>query len=523
MNEGKVIGIDLGTTFSEMAWITPSAVVEIILNLDGDTKTPSIVSWAGAAPVVGRAARPDLVLAPQHVIQCGKRSMGRTTEEGKPIPIGMGPDGREITAVDSSAPILSYLKKSAETYLGGEVRRAVVTVPAYFGSRARDDTIAAARIAGFEEVRLLNEPEAAALHCGLEKQTNQIIVVVDTGGGTTDVTAIEIIDGTVRTIHTDGDAELGGENYSEAMLGLMCKAGKKEGIEISPEKDLPAFYQNFDRAREAKEMLSRREEVTVIVEAGGKRVPLKLTRKMLRQAAKAFDDRFVACCERLQEKLQAQGKTAGRVILVGGNSRQPHIAELVKSVFGVEPAQDTDPDLAIVRGAAVYAEVCFGRKDTEIVVGGHCYLAEEIRVQTVAAHALCVAARRCKDDPREFNCVLVPAGTSLPHEFQERFSPVNPGQREVTVKIVQGKPEEPSTNASILREIRAPIQPSDNDQDRIRVKGRYTAEGLLELTVVDESSGQTISDSFIHQPGLSGTEIEQKRRTLAGPTEGVPS
>lgn len=523
MNEGKVIGIDLGTSFSEVAHIASSGVVEIIVNLDGDTKAPSIVSWAGKAPVVGKAARPDLVLAPQFVIQCGKRSMGKTTEDGKPIPIGMDPAGREITAVDFSATILRNVKESAEAYLGCKVVRAVITVPAYFGGVARDHTIAAAKIAGFEEGRLLNEPEAAAIFYALEKATNQVIVVVDTGGGTTDVTAIEIIGGTIRTLHTDGDNELGGSNYDEAILGLMRKAGKKEGIEISPEKDLTTFYQNLDRAREGKEMLSRRDEVTVIAEADGTRVPVKLTRKILRQAAKAFDDRLVACCKRLHEKLKAQGKVIGRVILVGGNSRQPHIAELVQGVFALEPARDTDPDLVVAKGAAIYAEVCFGKKDTEIVVGGHRYLAEEIKVQTVAAHALCVAARKIKGDPREYNCVIVPAGTALPHEFEERFSPANPGQREVIVKIVQGKPDELSSNASILREIRAPIQPSDKDQDRIRVKGRYTAEGLLELTVVDDLSGQTISDSFIHQPGLSGTEIEQKRRDMAGQMEGIQS
>lgn len=523
MDEGKVIGIDLGTSFSEAAHIGSSGVVEIILNLDGDTKTPSIVSSAGQTPVVGKAARPDLVVAPQHVIQCGKRSMGKTTEEGKPIPIGMGPDGRETTAVDFSATILSYLKKSAETYLGGEVRRAVVTVPAYFGSRAREDTIAAARIAGFEEVRLLNEPEAAAIHHGLEKATNQIVVVVDTGGGTTDVTAVEIVGGAIHTLHTDGDDELGGSNYDETILDLMRKAAAKQGLEISPQKDLATFYQNLDRARDGKEMLSRREEVTVFVEADGKRIPLKLTRKMLRQTAKALDERFVACCKRLLENLKTKGKVVGRVILVGGNGRQHHIAELVKGVLGIEPARDADPDLVVAKGAAIYAEVCFGKKDSEIVVGGHRYLAQEIQVQTVAAHALCVAARRSKDDPREFNCVIVAAGTSLPHEFEERFSPANPGQREVTVKIVQGKPDELSSNASILREIRAPIQPSDKDQDRIRVKGRYTAEGLLELTVVDDLSGQTVSDSLIYQPGLSGTEIEQKRRDMTGQMEGPQS
>jgi molecular chaperone DnaK (HSP70) len=521
MDNGKVIGIDLGTCFSEVAHITASGIVELIPNLDGDIKTPSIVSWAGKTPVVGKAARPDLFLAPQYVIQCGKRSMGKTTEDGKPIPINMDPAGREITAVDSSATILSDLRQAAQAYLGCEVSRAVITVPAYFGSVARDHTIAAAKIAGFEEVRLLNEPEAAAVFYGLGKGVNQIVVAVDTGGGTTDVTAVEINGGTIKTILTDGDDELGGSNYDEAILERMCKAGKKAKIEISPEKDLASFYQHLDRARDAKEMLSRREEVTVIAEANGKRTSVKLTRKMLRQAAKALDERFAACCQRVQESLKAQGKVVGRVILVGGNSRQVHIADLVQSVFGMEPAKDTDPDLVVAKGAAIYGEACFGKKDSEIVVGGYRYLAQEIQVHTVAAHALCVAARRSKDDPKEYNCVIVPAGTSLPHEFEERFSPVRPGQREVTVKIIQGKPDAPSANDPILREIRAPIQPSDRDHNRIRVKGRYTDEGLLELTVVDDLSGQTISDSFIYKPGLSGAEIEQKRDDMIAQTEGL--
>ena len=408
MNEGKVIGIDLGTSFSEVAHIASSGVVEIIVNLDGDTETPSIVSWAGKAPVVGKAARPDLVLAPQFVIQCGKRSMGKTTEDGKPIPIGMDPAGREITAVDFSAAILRHLKDSAEAYLGGKVHRAVVTVPAYFDSVARDHTVAAGKIAGFEEVRLMNEPEAAALYYGLEKGRNETLVVVDTGGGTTDVTAGEIdAGGGFKAVLTDGDESLGGSDYDEVILQLMRKVAKSKGIEISPEKDLTTFYQNLDRAREGKEMLSRRDEATVVAEADGKRVPVKLTRKILRQAAKAFDDRFVACCKRVHEKLKAQGKVVGRVILVGGNSRQPHIKELVQDIFALEPATDTNPDLVVAQGAATYSQVCFGGKDTEIVIGGHRYLAAEIKVQTVAAHALCVPARKVKGDPREYNCVKI--------------------------------------------------------------------------------------------------------------------
>jgi len=520
MDRITVIGIDLGTWFSETAHVTPAGVVELIRNADGDTKTPSIVSWAGKRPVVGKAAMPDLVLAPEFVHQCGKRSMGKRTEQGKPIPIGLDPSGGETTAVDFSAIILACLKQGAETYLGCEIRHAVITVPAYFDSAARDDTVAAAKIAGFEEVRVVNEPEAAALHYGLEKETNQVVVVVDSGGGTTDVTAMEIEGGHVGTILTHGDAELGGSNYDEVALGLVCEEAQGKGIEISAKKDLAGFYQHLDRARQAKEMLSRRDAVTVIAEADGRRIPVQLTGKVLRQAAKGLDERFVACCRRLHDGLKGQGKAVGRVLLVGGNSRQPHIAELVKGVFGLEPARDTDPDLVVTKGAAIYAEICFGGQGTEIVIGGHRYLAQDIKVQSAAAHPLCVAARKFKADPNEYNCVIVPAGTTLPHTFEERFSPANPAQQEVTVKIVQGQPDAPSAGATVLREIRVPIQPSNKDEDRIRVQGRYTAEGLLELTVTDDLLGKAVSESFIHKPGLSGAEIEQKRRDMASRTGG---
>ena len=513
-----IIGIDLGTSFSEVARITESGVVQTIPNSDGDLKTPSIVSWASGRPIVGKAASPDLVFAPEFVIRCGKRSMGKTTNDGKPIPIGTDPAGNEITAVDFSASILGYLKKGAEDYLGYRIECAVITVPAYFDTTARNDTIAAAKIAGFREIMLLNEPEAAAIFDGLEKAMNQIVVVVDTGGGTTDVTAIEIDGNNVRTLFTDGDRELGGLNYTEAGFGLMCNEANAKNIVIAAEKDLATFYQNLDRAREAKEMLSRREEVTVIAEADGKRIPVVLTRQRLREAGKSYDDRFVNCCLRLHEGLKSQNKKPDRVLLVGGNSRQPHIAELVKQVFGIEPSRDTDADFVVVKGAGIRAQVCFGEAGKDIVIGGHRYLAEDIKLQTVAAHPICVAAKKDKSDPEEYNCVIVPANTPLPHDFEERFSPMNPGQREVLVKIVQGKPGELSKHASLLREIRVPIKPSDKDQDRIRLKGRYTEEGLLELTVVDELLGKPVSDSFVHKAGLSEAEIDDKRKRLTEET-----
>lgn len=513
MEARRNLGIDLGTSSSECCHVTKSGVTEPIPNLDGDIKTPSIVSYAGDTPVVGKAAIPDLVMSPEYVIKCGKRSMGHRTDQGKPIPIGRDAAGNEIDAVISSAAILSYLKESAETYLGGDIDHAVVTVPAYFDGAARADTKAAAKIAGLK-VALIDEPQAAATYDGLEKGQDQILVVIDTGGGTTDVTAVEINGGIVETLLIDGDAELGGFNYDEGILGFMRSKGESQGIVISPEKDLATFYQNFDQAREAKEMLSRRDEITFAVQAEGKRVPIKLTRKGYRRIVKAFDSRFVKCCKRLQEAMKKKGKTPQRILLVGGNSRQPHIAEMAKEVFGMEPSRDTDPDMVVAKGASVYAQMHFGEKNSQIVVGGHRYLAQDIKMKTVAAHALCVPARKNTQDENEYNNAIVRAGTPLPFEFEERFSPLDPRQNQVKVKIVQGEPKALSKTATLLKEIEIPIQPSDKEESRILVKGRYTEEGLLELTVTDDLLGKPVSDSFIHSSGLSEEEIDKCRKMV---------
>ena len=167
----------------------------------------------------------------------------------------------------------------------------------------------------------------------------------------------------------------------------------------------------------------------------------------------------------------------------------------------------------IAKGAAIWAMASFGEKDQAIAIGGHRYLPEDIKIQTVAAHAICVAARKgsARNDTEEYNFVIVPANTSLPHDFEERFAPVNPDQSSVVMKIVQGKPGALSRNSSLLREIKVPIRPSREDEDRIKLKGRYTAEGLLETTIVDDHLGQAVSDSFTHSSGLSDAEIEDKR------------
>jgi molecular chaperone DnaK (HSP70) len=235
---------------------------------------------------------------------------------------------------------------------------------------------------------------------------------------------------------------------------------------------------------------------------------------MLREAGRPLDERFIHCCKRVADELASRGKRIDRALLVGGNCRQPHVPEMVQTVFGLEPSRDADPDLVVAKGAAIWAAVCFGSKGQTVAIGEHRYLASEIEMKTVAAHAICVAAQRDKDDPEEYNCLIVPANAPLPHEFEERFAPAKPGSSEVVVKIVQGQKDEPSKNCPLLRKVTVPIQPSDNDENRITLKGRYTEEGLIEVTVVDDLLGRPISDSFVYKAGLSDAEIDQKRKQL---------
>jgi molecular chaperone DnaK len=515
-NDGQdVIGIDLGTTFSSVSHVNAAGVVEVIPNQDGDLKTPSIVSVAGRQPVSGRAAKPDVVLKPRSVARLVKRHMGQTTEGGKPIPILTGEDGREWTPVDLSAVILRDLKTGAEKYLGHPVRAAVVCCPASFDSVARENTKAAALIAGFEQVALVEEPVAAATYYGLEKAREEVMVVFDFGGGTLDVTAIRKGQ-QIETLAIEGDAELGGSNYDEAILGFMCQELKAKGIEISPEKDLATWYQNLDCACGGKEMLSRREQTTLAAEAEGQRVPIELTQPKLQELGQDLDLRIRGCCDRLKAKLASLGVKPQRLILVGGSTRLPHIPALVQEIFDLEPSADTDPDLVVAKGAALIAAGKFGPEDLRIRVGGHAYLASAARTRTVAAHDLCVAAIRPQsgDTHTEYNVPIIRAGTPLPAEEQEAFAPVDAGTTAVRVKIVEGKPNEPSANSKLIGEMEVPVKPSQKDEQRIVVVMKFTDEGLLEVRGWDKVLNQPQQVQFTYRAGLTQEEIDKKRKEL---------
>ena len=505
-----IIGIDLGTSFCVVARATGSGTIELVPNRDGDLKTGSLVSFADDRPLVAKAALPDLVLSPGQVCRCFKRYMGKRDKMQQLLPL-VTVKNTTRTAVDASAVMLSDLKESTEQYLGEPVEKAVISVPVYFGELAREDTRVCAHVAGYNEVKLIEESVAAAIYYGLDKSRSEAIAVVDFGGGTLDVTFLKVTGGIAKAQFTAGDSELGGDCYNEATLAFMCDKAKKQGIEISSSTDLATFYHNLDKAREAKEMLSRRDRVIVIPEANGQRCKVELTRKIFAKLTKDLDERFVQCCQTLKQKIDSAHERVDRVLLVGGSSRLPQVKELVEAVFGIPASMDTDPDMIVAKGAAIWAAKCFGDPNAAIVVGGHRYLPDDIQVSAVSSHPICVAARKQEQrDGQEYNFEIVPSNTELPFEFEQRFAPVSPTQSVVVIKLLQGQPGQLSSESTLLREVRVPIEPSAADADRIIIKGVYTAEGLLEISITDELLGKPVSDSFVYSAGLSVDDIQKR-------------
>ena len=274
------VGIDLGTTNSGVAAIESSGTIEVIPNLDGDLVTPSIVSVAGAPPVVGKAARQDRFLNPEYCAEQFKRYMGRISEAGRPIGLVTGPDGTEYSPPMLAAEVLLYLKCSVEKLKGQKLTRAVITVPAYFPESARQATKDAGLIAGFEQVRIVDEPVAAAVYYGLTKTEPCKVAVFDFGGGTFDICILDNDgSGHTSTLAVDGKHECGGGNIDEILMGKLQETADRKGLELSPDKDLGQWLEALDKCKEAKEILARKDGAFIGLRIRDQRISVELTNK----------------------------------------------------------------------------------------------------------------------------------------------------------------------------------------------------------------------------------------------------
>jgi molecular chaperone DnaK len=409
------IGIDLGTTNS-VVYNLSQGKLEAVQNSFGDMITPSVVFATKEGLIVGRAALNERPYAPEHFAANYKRHMGQTDENGNAITILTGPDGREHTPEDCTAALLLELKNSAEKFLNQDVKKVVITVPAYFDAKAKESVKKAGQQAGFEEIKLITEPVAATLAYDPKQGGEKKIAVFDFGGGTFDMSIIQS-NGNAQydVLSITGDQNLGGSDLDDLLVNYSIKEGKKQGCEVDPNGNLQVLYDLRDSCCRAKETLSRAGEATICVDNRKQICKVMIDRPGLKKLVEeSIITKIEKLCFQALKKAKLTAEDIDIVLLVGGSSQNFFVPELIQKVFLQQPRSDIDMNKAVAMGAGVCSAKFFGKDDTPVNIGGKTLLPSEIEIKNICARNLCVAASKEHNGP-EYNTVLIPESSQLPY------------------------------------------------------------------------------------------------------------
>jgi len=516
INMAKVIGIDLGTTNSCVA-VMENNTAKIIENAEGDRTTPSIVAYADDEILVGQPAKRQAVTNPEKTLYAIKRLIGRQyDEEAVQKDIKLVPykiiksdngdawvevNGKKLSPSEVSAKILQKLKKDAESYLGEEVKEAVITVPAYFNDSQRQATKDAGKIAGLEVKRIINEPTAAALAYGIDKtnKEDQKIVVYDLGGGTFDVSIIEIadIDGEKQfeVLATNGDTFLGGEDFDMRLMDYLVDEFKKDsGFDL---KNDPLALQRLKEAAEkAKIELSSAQQTEINLPyvtadaSGPKHLNIKVTRSKLESLVEDLVKRTIKPCELALKDSGLKVSDIDDVILVGGQTRMPKVQEEVKNFFKKEARKDVNPDEAVAMGAAIQAAVLAGDVSDVLLLD---VTPLSLGIETMGG----VMTK------------LIEKNTTIPTKASETFSTAEDNQSAVTVHVLQGERELAKDNKSLGQFNLSDIPPAPRGQPQIEVTFDIDANGIIKVSAKDKASGKEQAIEIKASSGLSEAEVEQ--------------
>lgn len=516
----KIIGIDLGTTNSVVA-IMEGSEPKVIPNAEGNRITPSVVAFNDKdETIVGEPARRQAVTNPKRTVYSAKRFMGRrhseVQSEEKMVPYGVTGGAneyvkikvgdKEYTPQEISAKVLRKLKESAESYLGHKVNKAVITVPAYFNDSQRQATKDAGQIAGLEVMRIINEPTAAALAYGLDKKKDEKIVVFDLGGGTFDVSVLEVADSgdddsssrVFQVISTSGDTHLGGDDFDEALINFVADQFKKDTA-IDLRKDPMALQRLQEACEKAKKELSSLPETDInlpfiTMDASG---PKHLTMKITRAKFEELIDELVLRCKKpLLQALEDAGMKPSEideVVLVGGSTRVPKVRELVKQVFGKEPHQGVNPDEVVAVGAAIQASVLAGDR-TDVLLLDVTPLTLGIETEGGVMTA------------------LVERNTTVPVEKKNVFSTAADGQTAVTVRVFQGERKMAAANRLLGEFNLEGLPPQPRGVPQIEVKFDIDQNGILSVSAKELGTGKEAKVEIKEAAGLDDSEIEQMRK-----------
>ena len=491
-----VVGIDLGTTNSVIAWMKPDGTVEVIPNAEGSRTTPSIVSFTKTGEIlVGEPAKRQLILNSERTIKSIKRKMG--TDYKVRI------DDKEYTPQEISALILKKLKKDAEEYLGGEIKKAVITCPAYFNDAQRQATKEAGIIAGLEVLRIINEPTAAALAYGLDKMEGERkVLVYDLGGGTFDVSILEIGGGVIQVIATSGNNHLGGDDFDQRIMDYIIDEFKKQhGVDLRNDKQ--ALQRIRDAAEKAKIELSTKLEtdislpyITATAE-GPLHLEMKLTRAMFESLTRDLVEKTREPIERALNDAKLSPQDIDEIILVGGMTRVPMVQRFIKEIFGKEPNKSVNPDEAVAIGAAIQAAILAGTegaKDKDVVL------------VDVTPLTLGVEVKGGLMEP------IIPRNTTIPVRKSKIFTTAEDGQTSVEVRVYQGERAMARDNIFLGSFQLVGIPPAPRGVPQIEVTFDIDADGIVHVSAKDLGTGKEQSMVVTGRHQLSSEDIERMIR-----------
>ncbi len=506
----KIIGIDLGTTNSCVA-VMEGGEPKVIANEEGGRTTPSIVAFTKSGErLVGQVAKRQAITNPENTIYSIKRFMGRRLnevgDEMKMVPykvvakgdnVAVLAQGKEYSAPEVSAMILQKLKKAAEDYLGTSVTEAVITVPAYFNDSQRQATKDAGRIAGLDVKRIVNEPTAAALAYGLDKKKDETIAVYDFGGGTFDISILEVGEGVIEVKSTNGDTHLGGDNLDQRIVDWLIGEFKSEsGLDLHSKGNEMALQRLKDAAERAKIELSTAQETEINLPfitadaSGPKHLVRKLTRAKLESLVDDLLQKSVGPCKQALKDAGIDASKIDEVVLVGGQTRMPAIQELVKKLFGKEPHKGVNPDEVVAIGAAVQAGVLAGEVKDLLLL--------DVTPLTLAIETMGGVAT-----------AMIPRNTTIPTKKTETFSTAADSQTEVEVHVLQGERPMAQQNRTLGKFKLSGIPSAPRGVPQIEVTFDIDANGILNVTAKDNATGKDQKITITSSSGLSKEEVER--------------